>query len=141
MSRHRGRTVKAHSFMGVITHIHCLANMRKTFKFRLRPTPAQETAMNATLEECRWLYNHLLEERKVAYETTGTSPSLYDQHASLPALKRARTHLASVHSQVLQNVAVRIELAFAAFFRRITDGEKEPGYPRFRARGRYDSFC
>ena len=93
MSRKRGRTVKAHGFMGVITHIHCLANMRKTFKFRLRPTPAQETAMIATLEECRWLYNHLLEERKVAYETTGTSPSLYDQHASLPAL-RVRIRLA-----------------------------------------------
>src|SRR6266516_4086084 len=114
--------------------------MRKTFKFRLRPTTAQETAMNATLEECRWLYNHLLDERKTAYETTGTSPSLYQQHASLPALKRERTSLAHVHSQVLQNVAVRIDLAFAAFFRRVSAGEK-PGYPRFRGKGRYDSFC
>src|SRR5436305_1166915 len=114
--------------------------MRKTFKFRLRPTSAQETAMNATLEECRWLYNYLLEERKTAYETTGTSPSLYQQHASLPALKRERTSLAHVHSQVLQNVAVRIDLSFAAFFRRVRAGEK-PGYPRFRGKGRYDSFC
>jgi putative transposase len=36
-------------------------------------------------------------------------------------------------------VAVRIELAFKAFFRRYNAGE-EPGYPRFRGRGRYDSM-
>jgi putative transposase len=39
----------------------------------------------------------------------------------------------------LQNVAVRIDLAFQAFFRRVKTGEK-PGYPRFRGRDRYDSM-
>jgi len=48
--------------------------------------------------------------------------------------------LATVHSQVLQNVATRIEVAFQAFFRRVKAGDK-PGYPRFRGVGRYDSFC
>ncbi len=47
--------------------------------------------------------------------------------------------LAGVHSQVLQNVAVRLDLAFQAFFRRMKAGESS-GYPRFRGRGRYDSF-
>jgi putative transposase len=46
--------------------------------------------------------------------------------------------LAGVHSQVLQNVAVRIDLAFQAFFRRARTGET-PGYPRFRGHGRHDS--
>src|SRR5262249_20576454 len=63
---------------------------------------------------------------------------LYDQQATLPTLKVARPTLASVHSQVLQNVAVRLDLAFQAFFRRVRAGEK-PGYPRFRGRWRYDS--
>lgn len=64
---------------------------------------------------------------------------MYEQHASLPALKEQRPSLASVHSQVLQNVAVRIDLAFKAFFRRVKASEN-PGYPRFRGKGRYDSF-
>jgi putative transposase len=115
--------------------------VRKTFKYRLYPTPAQETALSATLEECRWLYNHFLAERTATYQETGTSLSLYAQHAALPALKRERPSLAGVHSQVLQNVAVRVDLAFQAFFRRVRQGEKEPGYPRFRGKGRYDSFC
>ena len=36
-------------------------------------------------------------------------------------------------------MAVRIDLAFKAFFRRVKAKEK-PGYPRFRGAGRYDSF-
>ncbi len=40
---------------------------------------------------------------------------------------------------MLQNVAVRIDLAFKAFFRRVKAGET-PGYPRFRGKTRYESF-
>jgi putative transposase len=96
--------------------------------------------MKATLEECRWLYNLFLEQRKTAWEERKESLRLYDQLGTLPSLKAERTSLAAVHSQVLQNVGVRIELAFKAFFRRCRDGGK-PGYPRFRGSGRYDSFC
>lgn len=113
--------------------------VRKTFRYRLYPTPAQERAMVWTLRECRGLYNHLLAERRDAYERTGKSPSLYSQHSSYPALKEANPALREVHSQVLQNVAVRIDLAFKAFFRRVKAGDK-PGYPRFRPATRYDSF-
>jgi putative transposase len=54
-------------------------------------------------------------------------------------LKAERPTLTGVQSQVLQNVALRIDLAFQAFFRRCKAGE-EPGYPRFRGPGRYDSI-
>ena len=113
--------------------------MRKTFKYRIYPTKKQDRIMRQWLEECRWLFNHFLAERKNAWEQEQKSLSLYEQHASLPALKEQRPSLASVHSQVLQNVAVRIDLAFKAFFRRVKASEK-PGYPRFRGKGRYDSF-
>jgi putative transposase len=113
---------------------------RKTFRYRLYPTPAQETALEHTLDECRWLYNRLLEERKLAWDETETSVSLFQQHERIPVLKAEHPGLADVHSQVLQNVAVRIDLAFEAFFRRVKAGEM-PGYPRFRGRGWYDSLC
>src|SRR5271168_3050663 len=105
---------------------------RKTFQYRLSPTPAQETVMNRTLEECRWLYNRLLEERILAYEACDVSLGLYDQIGRLPRLKAERPSLAAVHSQVLQNVAVRVDLAMKAFFRRVKEGADEPGFPRFR---------
>lgn len=95
--------------------------------------------MNQWLEECRWLFNHFLAERKEAWEKEQKSINYHTQATSLPVFKKQRPSLASVHSQVLQNVAVRIDLAFKAFFRRVKAGEK-PGYPRFRGKGRYDSF-
>jgi putative transposase len=113
--------------------------MRKTFKYRLYPTKQQQRLLDQQLEECRWLYNRLLEERKTAWEQRQESVRLYDQHATLPALKAERPSLAGVQSQVLQNVAVRIDLAFKAFFRRCKASEA-PGYPRFRGKGRYDSL-
>ena len=53
--------------------------------------------------------------------------------------KASKPELKHVHSQVLQNVQERVELAFQAFFRRVKAGE-EPGYPRFKGKGLYDSF-
>lgn len=96
--------------------------------------------MQATLDECRWLYNRLLEERKLAWDETETSLRLYDQVNRIPLLKAERPALASVHSQVLQNVATRLDSAFQGFFRRVKAGE-QPGFPRFRGTGWYDSFC
>src|SRR5215472_11248002 len=108
--------------------------MRKTLEYRLYPTHVQRRLLCQQLAECRWLYNRLLEERKTAWEQRQEAVRLYDQHALLPDLKAERPSLASVQSQVLQNVAVRIDLAFKAFFRRLKAGEggKPPGYPRFR---------
>jgi putative transposase len=60
-----------------MSRVRYAIGMRKTFKYRLYPTPAQETATQATLDECRWLYNRLLEERKVAWDETDTSLSRY----------------------------------------------------------------
>jgi putative transposase len=113
---------------------------KKTYRYRLRPTKAQETVLEQTLDECRWLYNHLLEQRKTAYEDRSETLSLYDQLNTLPTLKIDRPELSRVHSQVLQSVAGRLDLAFQAFFRRVKAGEK-PGYPRFRGQERYNSFC
>lgn len=40
----------------------------------------------------------------------------------------------AVYSQVLQNVAVRVDLAFRAFFQRTKEG-KTPGFPRLKGKG------
>ena len=110
------------------------------FQYRIYPTKKQVQKLNETLGECRWLYNHFLEQRKTTYEQEGQSLSCYNQIDTLGLLKQERATLKQVHSQVLQNVAVRIDLAFKAFFRRCKAGENPAGYPRFRGRDRYDSF-
>lgn len=95
--------------------------------------------MNNTLEQCRWVYNKALETRKNAWEQEKKSVSKYDTIKMLPLWKAERPELTIVHSQPLQEVCQRVDLAFRAFFRRVKAGE-EPGYPRFKGFGRYDSF-
>ncbi len=70
----------------------------------------------------------------IAHHGGGMMPHFSARLAMGPGYRQVRDRL-----KVLQNVAVRIDLAFKAFFRRRKEGEK-PGYPRFRGRNRYDSF-
>jgi putative transposase len=109
------------------------------YMYRLYPTKKQLKTLETTLEECRWLYNETLAYRKEAWEERQEQVSYYDSKKRIPILKAERPSLANVHSQVLQNVTERVELAYQAFFRRCQAGEN-PGYPRFKGYGRYDSF-
>jgi len=114
--------------------------MRKSFKYRIYPTKSQRSRMERTLDLCRWVYNQTLAYWKDAWEIEGRSTSKYETHNLLPGWKVEKPELIEVHSQVLQNVQERVELAFKAFFRRVRSGEK-PGYPRFKGKGWYDSFA
>jgi putative transposase len=113
--------------------------MLKAYKFRIYPTKSQKTAMERTLDLCRWTYNQTLAYRKNAWEKESRSASKYETHNLLPPWKAEKPELKDVYAQTLQNVQERVDLALKAFFRRVRAGEK-PGYPRFRGKGWYDSF-
>jgi len=114
--------------------------MRKAYKFRLYPTKKQEHKLFWTLTRCRELYNAALAERKEAYRMAGKSISYYEQKRDLVEIKtEIRKEYQDIHSQVLQDVLLRLKRAFDNFFRRVANGE-EPGYPRFQGRNRYNSF-
>lgn len=113
--------------------------MRKTFKYRLNPTPAQRTALQRQLDCCRWVYNKALETRKTSWEERQESVSKYDTVKMIPIWKSEHEWLKDGHAQAMQEALNRLDLAFRAFFRRVKSGEK-PGYPRFRSKDRYDSF-
>jgi len=65
--------------------------------------------------------------------------SFYRQKRDLVDIKEERPEYQEIASHVLQDVLSRLDKAFAAFFRRIKNGET-PGYPRFKGRNRYESF-
>ena len=108
-------------------------------KYRLYPNKSQVALFERTLTTCRHAYNYLLADREDVYQDTGNSISCYEQIHRLTLFKQTWEELQTVHSQVLQNVAVRVDLAFKAFFRRIKAGDT-PGYPRFKSRDGYDPF-
>jgi putative transposase len=113
--------------------------VRKTFKYKLQPTPEQERALALVVRRCCELYDAALQERREAWQQCGVSVTLAGQSAQLPAVKEVRPEYYEIHSQVLQDVLTRLDRAFQAFFRRVKAGET-PGYPRFQGANRYTSF-
>ena len=133
--------------------------VRKTSKYKLTPTPDQERAWERVLWRCRTRYNCALDTRyNCALDTRyncaleqrrtwwgrgqGIGATYSQQKAELPDLKAACPEYAEVHSQVLQDVLLRLDRAFHAFhavFRRLQNGE-QPGYPRFQGCTRDNSF-
>ncbi len=120
-----------------------MRTVRKTFKAQLRPTPAQERALDEMLWRCRELYNAGLEQRKTAWERCHVSISRYEQEAELKDIRAAFPKYAAIHSHIhshsLQDVMARLQKTYDDFYRRIREGEK-PGFPRFKGRNRWRSF-
>ena len=67
--------------------------MRKSFKYRIYLTKGQHRILEQQLEECRWVSNETLAERKRADEERGESLHVYDTQALLPVWKVTRPAL------------------------------------------------
>ena len=114
--------------------------VRKTFTYKLTPTPEQDRGLESVLWHCRTLYHAGLEQRRTWWERgQGKRATYYQQKAELPDLKAACPEYAEINAQVLQDVLLRLDRAFQGFFRRLA-ADKAPGSPRFQGRGRYNSF-
>src|SRR5262249_34026877 len=113
--------------------------IRKTFKYKLKPTLEQERELEHALMLCHQVYNAAIGERREAWRMRGVSVTYYQQKAELPGIKEAMPEYAEVNAQVLQDVILRLDRAFQAFFQRMREGQT-PGYPRFHGRDRYNSF-
>ncbi len=99
-------------------------NVRKTYKEKLRPTPAQERALDAVLWRCRTLYNTALEQRISAWNRCHVSVTRSQQEAELKDIRAEFPEYAAIHSHVLQDVLARLDKAYQAFFRRVANSEK-----------------
>src|SRR5260370_31834973 len=111
--------------------------VRKTFKYKLQPTPDQQRALERVLGHCRTLYNTALEQRITWWRRgQGVSASRFRQEAELKEVRAAFPEYAAIHSHLLHDVLARLDTTYQAFFRRVQRGE-QAGFPRFPGRERY----
>jgi len=113
--------------------------MRRAYKFRLFTNANQERELGIALETHRRLYNVCLEQRKTAYEKDKTSVGYCQQSAWFTGERKTNAWFGRINFSSAQATMRRLDKAFQAFFRRCKAGQK-PGYPRFKARDRFDSF-
>ncbi len=129
--------------------------MRTSYQYRLKPNKEQREIIDGTLEKLRYQYNYQLAQRFDWYEQNRCSidrcplvchlpelsdkPSRFSQQASLKQLKRDRPWYKEIHSQVLQEVPKKVEIAFDRWLKGDSNGKKS-GRPRFQGAGRYRTF-
>ena len=102
----------------------------------LRPNPAQKMHLDKALGSRRHAYNHLL-----AHFVRNRLP--WSRKEADQLYKRMRQEFpwyAEVSQRVTRQAVHDLDKAFRAFFRRVKRRNPKPGYPRFKKRGRGDTF-
>ncbi len=110
----------------------------RTYKFLLKPTTKQVAMLERLLVRQRELYNAALEERRGAWRMERRSVSYVDQCRTLTELRSVRPDILAFGVTVARGTLKRLDRSFQAFYRRCREGE-DPGYPRFKGAGSFDS--
>lgn len=97
--------------------------MNRAYKFRIYPTREQEIMFCKTFGCCRFVYNHMLADKKQACEEKKM------RKITPAAYKKEYPWLKEVDSLVLANVQLHLERAFQKFFR-----EPKIGFPKFKSK-------
>jgi putative transposase len=114
--------------------------MHLTFKYRLLPTRAQHVVLERVLEDQRQLYNAALQEREACYRKTRNARTYIDQCRSLAEWRKSDADARSTPSNLQRWTLRRVDEAYQAFFRRLRARNGKAGLPRYRGKGRWDSF-
>ena len=104
--------------------------LRKVYRFRMRPTKAQEAGLYRMAGARRFVYNWSLDRRKSYYAEHGRGISAKQLSSELTALKSEpdTLWLREADSQVLQQAFRDVDRAFEAFF------NKRSRFPRLRSK-------
>lgn len=111
-----------------------------SYKYRLLPTRAQHRALERILEDQRQLYNAALQERIDCYRKTRKGLTYIDQCKSVVQWRSEDLCAAGIPANLQRWTLKRIDDAYKAFFRRLKAHNGKVGFPRFRGKGRFNSF-
>jgi putative transposase len=110
--------------------------MRWMHRVRLYPKISQIERLEFMLDVTRQTYNALLDERRYAWTARRIRVTTKMQYAEITALRAEDGRFAAVYRECQDAVLHRLDLGFAAFFRRVKNCETA-GYPRFKAKVRW----
>jgi putative transposase len=107
----------------------------KGYKVELDLNNQQRTACAKHAGAARFAYNWGLGRKIKNYEQTGQSPSAIDLHRELNKLKQTEFSWMYEVSKCAPQEALRdLDKAFNNFFRRVKEGNGQPGFPKFKSR-------
>lgn len=107
----------------------------KAYKTEIDPNNIQRTVLLRHTGAARFSYNWGLAQRKAEYEATGKSSNGIEQHRKLNALKPTEfPWMYEVSKCAMQEALRNLDKAYQNFFRRVKNGEREVGFPKFKSK-------
>ena len=125
---------------------------QKAYKYRLYPTEAQKEFFAQNFGCKRFIYNYFLAQQKNAYEDFKAGKagkaekpkplSHFDIGKQITLLKKDEEYawLKEVDSNALNYAAEDLANAYKGFFRRLSKGKGDPGFPNFKKRFAHQSY-
>jgi hypothetical protein len=113
--------------------------LRWMHKVWLYPTCAQERTLIEMLRVTRELYNAMLQQRRDSWKTRRVPYTSKPQYAEITELRACEPRFAAVCRQCEDAALHRLDLTYAAIYRRHKAGEN-PGFPRFKSARRWNQL-
>jgi len=110
--------------------------MYKAYKYRIKPTKAQELKLNQFFGCSRFIYNWGLNRKSEVYSNEDKNLSVFDLMREVTQLKKDEnfTWLKDSNAQILQISLRNLDNAYTSFFK------KKSGFPKFKKKSNSQSF-
>ncbi len=112
----------------------------RAYKFRIYPDAARQGEIDERLTLAQQFYNKLLEKSIQSYKNGNHKVSMAQFNRFVKEVISEDKKFLKLYSQTRCEIEYRLMKAYQNFFRRIKEGNKKAGFPRFRSRDRYKSI-
>lgn len=104
-----------------------------SFRYRIYPLREQAAGVGHILREMTFLWNYALGQRRDAWFHEHRSVSYLEQQVRLKKWRAFDSQgLGTVPYDVARDALQRLDLGYRAAFRRLREGQRKAGFPRFR---------
>ena len=113
---------------------------KKAYKFRIYPDAKRQSEIDERLILAQQFYNKILEKSIASYRNGKTKVSMAQFNRFVKEIIQEDKRYLKLYSQTKCEIEYRLLKAYQNFFRRVREGNRKAGFPRFRSRDRYKSI-
>ena len=114
--------------------------LTRAYKFRIYPDIKRQEEIDERLILAQQFYNKILEKSIESYKNEKTKVSMAQFNRLVKEIIQDDKKYLKLYSQTRCEIEYRLLKAYQNFFRRIREGNKKAGFPRFKSKDRYKSI-
>jgi putative transposase len=114
--------------------------LTRAYKFKIYPDAKRQEEIDERLVLAQQFYNKILEKSIASYQNGKTKVSMAQFNKFVKEIIQENKKYLKLYSQTRCEIEYRLLKSYQNFFRRIKEGNRKAGFPRFRSRDRYKSI-